>query len=303
MLIHRIGVAAIVARLITAKMSLVLYHPFVQPDKTDILASNTRDRLFMASIEILEYSELLQGESTTRQWGWLFSTYIQWHAIAYLLGELAIRGNSLIVERAWRATDNCFGPCGAVIFHGKHGTLWRPLRKLALQARKKRDENAAIAAANTKPLGLGISPENLRPTPAGYPSKLLKPFVRPGSTMREPTRIRPVNSESGSFENPLYRPDTQMMNETGLVPDQELLEQEMVNQYNTNGDMNPVGLDSTPWIMDDTALLQGMDMDGLEGDVDWQDWDNLVRDFQLDQDTNLADTQRGPALGGMGTWW
>jgi hypothetical protein len=299
-------VAAIVARLVTAKMCLILYHPLIQPDKTDKLTSDTRDRLFMASIEILEYSQLLQAESTTRQWGWLFATYIQWHAIAYLLGELSIRGNSLIVERAWNAIDNCFGACGALIFNGKHGTLWRPLRKLALQARKKRDENAAMAAVNTSPLGLGIAPENLRPMPGGYPSKTLKPFLRiPGMTMREPANINSTVSEkesSTSTELPSYQTDTQMTNQTGLAPDQELIEQEMLHYYNTNANMNQVGPEFTPWFMNDTAL-QDLDMDALEGDVDWQDWDSLVRDFQLDQGADLVDTQRGPVLDSIGTWW
>lgn len=74
-------VAATVARLITAKFSLIIYSPLTAPGKPNTLPQDTRDRLFMASIEIIEYSRVLQDESTTKQWGWLFSTYVQWQLV------------------------------------------------------------------------------------------------------------------------------------------------------------------------------------------------------------------------------
>jgi len=61
------------------------------------------------------------------------------------------------------------------------------------------------------------------------------------------------------------------------------------------------GLQQTPWIMDDNALLD-LDMNGLDGDVNWEGWDDLVRDFQMEVD-NQPERQRGPTLGGMGSWW
>jgi len=72
-------VAATVARLVTAKMSLIVYHPLIRPGKPESLSQDVRDRLFMASIEIIEYTRVLESEASTHQWGWLFQTYIQWH--------------------------------------------------------------------------------------------------------------------------------------------------------------------------------------------------------------------------------
>jgi hypothetical protein len=296
-------VGATVARLIAAKMSLILYHPLIEPDKTDGLTSDTRDRLFMASIEILEYSQLLEAEASTRKWGWLFATYIQWHAIAFLLGELAIRDNSIIVKRAWHAVDNCFGACGVDIFKGKHGTLWRPLRKLALQARKKRGENNAAAALNGPNLELGISKENLRPTPSGYPSKLVTPFAEPGMTMRDPTQVDPPAHESQCLTNiPLYQPGTQMMSGMEMASDQGLLEPQMYQQLDPNGASHQFAQNQSSWILDN-ATLQDMDMDGAEADIDWRGWDDLVRGFQFDNGAEMMDATRGPILGGMGNWW
>lgn len=56
----------------------------------------------------------------------------------------------------------------------------------------------------------------------------------------------------------------------------------------------------TPWIMDNEALLD-LDMQGLDGDVNWEGWDAMVRDFQLESD--MQNEMRGAPLGGMGNWW
>jgi len=71
-------VAATVARLIFAKMSLIIYHPLIQPGALETLSADVKDRLFMASIEIIEYSRILETEASTKHWGWLFRTYTPW---------------------------------------------------------------------------------------------------------------------------------------------------------------------------------------------------------------------------------
>lgn len=67
-------VAATVARLIIAKMNLIIYYPLSRPSQPQTLPQDIKDRLFMTSIEIMEYSRALQFEGTTRKWGWLFHT-------------------------------------------------------------------------------------------------------------------------------------------------------------------------------------------------------------------------------------
>src|SRR4051812_49305435 len=55
------------------------------------LPQETKDKLFITSLENIEYSMLLETEARTMKWGWLFRTYVQWHAIAFLLSELCVR--------------------------------------------------------------------------------------------------------------------------------------------------------------------------------------------------------------------
>ena len=60
------------------------------------------------------------------------------------------------------------------------------------------------------------------------------------------------------------------------------------------------------WLMDDSVLLDlDLDMNDPNGDIGWNGWDDLVRDFQLETDNQLRDGEptRGPAIGGMGNWW
>ena len=60
-------VAATVGRLILAKMGLIIYSPHL----SEGLPQSVKDRLFIASIEIMEYSQLLETEVSTRKWGWV----------------------------------------------------------------------------------------------------------------------------------------------------------------------------------------------------------------------------------------
>jgi hypothetical protein len=58
----------------------------------------------------------------------------------------------------------------------------------------------------------------------------------------------------------------------------------------------------TPWILDDSALVD-LDMNAVEGDVSWEGWDDLVRDFPTTLPDAAVPSVIDPTVGGMGTWW
>ncbi|KAI2626791.1 fungal-specific transcription factor domain-containing protein [Xylaria nigripes] len=128
-------VSATLARLIMSKMTLVIYQPLM-PYRTS-LSSDVRDRLFMASIEVVEYSIVLHVEPKVRRWRWLFQTYHQWHAVAYLLLEVCRRPWSASAERGWVALNAAFqtDEKNEVV----RPPIWGLLRKLMIQARRHRD--------------------------------------------------------------------------------------------------------------------------------------------------------------------
>lgn len=187
-------VTATISRLIMSKMWLIVYHPHQRKDGGASLPQVTKDKLFITSLENVEYSILLETEARTMKWGWLFRTYVQWHAIAFLLSELCVRTKGEAVERAWRALEATAGrwwfPLNDTSPYrkGQHGCLWKPLRKLLAKAKAAREkeirlEQASQAIRNQERLNTDfpwISTNGLPPITVDQPSsddldKLLRP--------------------------------------------------------------------------------------------------------------------------------
>ncbi|KAF2465369.1 uncharacterized protein BDR25DRAFT_346238 [Lindgomyces ingoldianus] len=146
-------VTATVSRLVMSKMWLIVYHPHQRRDGGASLPQETKDKLFITSLENIEYSILLETEARTMKWGWLFRTYVQWHAIAFLLSELCVRTKGEAVERAWRALEATAGRWWFPLRDsnsrkGKQGCLWKPLRKLMAKARAARERELTLERAS-----------------------------------------------------------------------------------------------------------------------------------------------------------
>ncbi|KAF9690555.1 hypothetical protein EKO04_011300 [Ascochyta lentis] len=147
-------VTATISRLIMSKMWLIVYHPHQRKDGGASLPQETKDKLFITSLENLEYSILLETEARTMKWGWLFRTYVQWHAIAFLLSELCVRTKGEAVERAWRALEATAGRWwfplndSSPFRKGQQGCLWNPLRKLLAKARAAREREIRLELAS-----------------------------------------------------------------------------------------------------------------------------------------------------------
>uniref|UniRef100_A0A2D3V2V2 Zn(2)-C6 fungal-type domain-containing protein n=1 Tax=Ramularia collo-cygni TaxID=112498 RepID=A0A2D3V2V2_9PEZI len=134
-------VTATVARLMMSKMWLIVYHPFQRQDGGATLSEEVKHKLFITSLENMEYSNLLETEERTKHWGWLFKTYIQWHALAFTLSELCHRTTGDLANRAWVAVEQtCNGRLtGNAPEDSNTGHLWRPLKKLYRKAKAARN--------------------------------------------------------------------------------------------------------------------------------------------------------------------
>ncbi|KAI2604646.1 fungal-specific transcription factor domain-containing protein [Hypoxylon sp. NC1633] len=131
-------VAAMIARLIIAKMSLVIYQPMLLHSAGREVDQDIRSRLFMASLEVVEYTRVLNSEPRCRQWRWLFQTYAQWHAVAYLLLEVCRLPWAAPLERAWIVLDASLRTPDAA--ERARPSVWVPLRKLMGHAKRHREE-------------------------------------------------------------------------------------------------------------------------------------------------------------------
>lgn len=98
---------ATVARLIMAKMWLMSQHLSrgisMSQWHSGPQSSDVRERFYVTSVEVVEYSHLLITDENTAKWGWLFRTYMQWRLVAFILAELWVRPPRPDYERGWSA--------------------------------------------------------------------------------------------------------------------------------------------------------------------------------------------------------
>ncbi|EXJ66490.1 uncharacterized protein A1O5_10159 [Cladophialophora psammophila CBS 110553] len=132
-------VAATVARLILAKMWLMVHHPraYSNSDGGSPMPPEIRDRVFITSVEVIEFSHLLEKNENTAKWGWLFRTYMQWQSVAFALSEICARPLGPDVDRAWRAIESVYGE-RMINSRYQKGMLWKPLRHLMAKAKARR---------------------------------------------------------------------------------------------------------------------------------------------------------------------
>lgn len=130
-------VAVTVARLVTAKMTLITFLPVLFSSPSEHVSDEIRTKLLVSAIEVAEYNHALNAEQACRQWRWIYQTYTHWHAIVYLMIEISRRPWSPMVERAWVALHSSWLIPARPI--DKNSRLCVPLRKLMNKARKHRD--------------------------------------------------------------------------------------------------------------------------------------------------------------------
>ncbi|OKL59524.1 hypothetical protein UA08_05418 [Talaromyces atroroseus] len=132
---------ATVARLLVAKLWLIVHHPLFK-DNMSTLSPEDRNRILLTSIEVIEFTHLLVTSESTTRWSWLFGAYIQWHPIAFVLAELCVRPRCPGVDRAWLAVDSVFDTWRQRSA-AKKASLWRPLTKLYKKAKAFRTKQEA----------------------------------------------------------------------------------------------------------------------------------------------------------------
>lgn len=257
-------VAATVSRLVMAKMWLIVHHPSKRGDGGAGLPQETQDRLFLTSVEVIEFSRLLETEKSTLKWGWLFRTYVQWHAVAFVVSQLCTRTRGPEVEKAWFVLEAVFDEWDSRALAGKKGMLFKPLRRLMARAkivRKKELERAAQFPLNGF-LGPVVSTSNNPSEILGTPTPLVD-FVNyspPSSTASNNVMQNPVQIATG---------------QQSLVPDS----------------MDQMVYNESSWTPD---LLN------VDESMNWVGWDNMVKEFEDGQCNNPIGLGM---TGGMTNWW
>ncbi|KAI5194831.1 hypothetical protein E4T39_08491 [Aureobasidium subglaciale] len=338
-------VTATVARLMMSKMWLMIYHPYQRKDGGKSLSEEVRDKLFITSLENIEYSFLLETESRTEKWSWLFKTYMQWHALAFLLGELCHRTSGALVDRAWNSVEKCVQTSwkeATTKEESRSGHLWKPLMKLLAKARMARFQairkNEAIRQA-TPP---GMSPAMPQPRMVRAPlsAAQLSRFMRPAvygtqpldstELMNSPKSLEAVVLSEDSMDISLLAPDAgssieqttiPMDTSTGNTPRSgygsfsgapykgpspqmaAIHNYQATRQKTVNGDYNMTdNNNTTPPGINNNVTPPGFSPFDPAADIDWQNWDQLVRQFGLEDNAAVVNPVAGQSANWAGNW-
>lgn len=160
-------VCVTVARLIIARTWLVVYYPLIHKDNGENFPTSLRDRLFLASIKVLELSNILLTSPDIAQWQWHSKTHIQWHAVAFALSEICSRPPSADCDRAWEYAQTVYSRW---MMKEHKGNLWRPIKRLMAKAQYVREMQRANNPSSKKHWRV-----------AGMPTES-PPFSTPSST-------------------------------------------------------------------------------------------------------------------------
>jgi hypothetical protein len=294
--------------------------------------------LFITSLENIEYSLLLETESRTEKWSWLFKTYIQWHALAFLLGELCNRTTGDLVNRAWSSVEKCIRASlkeAATKEESRSGHLWKPLMKLLAKARMARAQAVRKDEAIRQATPPGMSPVIPQPRMVRAPlsAAQLSRFMRPAAygsqpldsteLMNSPKSIEAVILSDDPMDMSLLAPETtRSMDQTAInthiptvnpprqafgsssgAPYQGPSPQTTAsNNFQAMGQRTPNGDVNMNLNNNDITTPSGYSPFDPAADIDWQSWDHLVRQFGLEDNAAVINSTAGQPMNWSGNW-
>lgn len=291
--------SATVARLILAKLWLIVHHPMTRKDRVTSVSQATRQSLFLTAIEVLEFGRLLETNEKTTKWAWLFRTNMQWHGFAFVLSEICVRPICPVTDRAWLIINSLYSDWERQAKH-KKGMLWRPLAALmkrasATRAKQQEELRAQFGPTFTTPSEPAAS---FIPGDVGVGDHPLPRIHLP---------MEPLTPSSISQTVPVV-PDTSLNVDlsTGpwdalqnIFPDTNILATQQVcvapsQQNSVLATSLPTGL---PY---NNTMDPLMNHDALPAaQLSWDEWDQVMREFQMDVENSGA----GPSMPSNVTEW
>ncbi|KAI0599973.1 fungal-specific transcription factor domain-containing protein [Biscogniauxia sp. FL1348] len=145
------ALASMVARVVMARMWLVVYFPLGRRTeyanasiRTDYNPDTSmRDKIFSTAVEILELTSIVHSHRDFSKWSWHSRTYMQWQSVALVLYEICLRPPSPECDRAWEYINIINNADLAINRKDRKGSLWRPIERLMTKARHVREMQRA----------------------------------------------------------------------------------------------------------------------------------------------------------------
>ncbi|XEV07606.1 hypothetical protein FSHL1_012893 [Fusarium sambucinum] len=124
------------AKLFFATVVIFIHHPVLSSELRCSISGDVRDRLLAACIETVKCLHILETMATPHRRGWLFGTYLHWHAVAFILESLLHRSlESDITEKLWHAVELALGLWTAIPVTQQLVGPWPALMELVKKAK------------------------------------------------------------------------------------------------------------------------------------------------------------------------
>lgn len=291
-------VCATVARLILAKLWLIIHHPMTRNDRQVNISHSSRESLFFTSVEVIDFCRLMQTNEHTAKWGWLMATNTQWHAIAFVLSELCVRPVCPITDRAWAAVQSVYGTWEQNAKH-KKGMLWRPLSRLMKRA-------AAFRAKQYEEMQAEFGPSPGVPGPSsltapvsqasmGLPLSQSLPRIHFPSEILESTS---VPSQETFGQSPGMGLDNLDISKGPIGVLENLFPDTDFFALNTSTQPSSGRTDALAGVPDNPMPPVGNQQGPSNSQLNWEEWDQVMRDFQMD----LEGAEVNQPLGNVSDW-
>ncbi|KAK5992582.1 Bikaverin cluster transcription factor bik5-like protein [Cladobotryum mycophilum] len=283
-------VAAMISRVIMAKMCLVIYQPMLFPGSEYELSEEIRQRIYVAAIEIIEYNYKLNTDPRCKQYRWLFKTYTHWHAIAYTLIETCRRPWTALVERGWEAILSYDRDPIEYAKKADHAAVFLPLRKLFMRAKRHREFEVTRLKANPDEARQLDFAERMNPAQARFGPV-------PGAEGRmEQTRerwrvlVRPDDANPTPYSSRLHVPANSVTSESSTPQAASHFQPTPQVQSPSNNENQPaVGIsDVTMEYMNDFMARPGISMAEL--------WSMNLSTSSDDKNMNAPTNELGPTV-------
>ena len=187
-------VTATAGRLVLAKLKLIIHHTARKRGEHGL--QDIEKALFTTSVEILEYTHALRTNESYQSWAWLFQTYVEWDALAYLLLSLPNSQSGECIARAWSAVNNTFSDWQDDHGFEAHKHRWRRIEELKAKALAEH--------SNTSTRGRELTNQNLAlAVPYMTPNCIDEGFDAPelpslqSESTRQRNRARQIGKDCG----------------------------------------------------------------------------------------------------------
>jgi len=271
--------SATVARLILAKLWLIVHHPMTRKDRVTNVSQESRERLFLTAIEVLEFGHLLEADPRTAKWGWLFRTNMQWHGVAFVLSEVCVRPISPVTDRAWNAINSLYSDWMLQTTH-KRGMLWQPLAALmkrAVATRAKQQEELRTKCG-LDPIPLKSATESFATRHHNTLPQIHMPITSPSSSNAQTDQTAPLDPMSIDLAS------GQLDTLKNLFPGTNFLAPVILDDPPPQGPVSAVNSPAGLPLFNTPMSNPFMTQENLPEPppLSWEEWDQVMRDFQMD---------------------